>query len=202
MNLPILKEGVFDDEEIVEQINNKFYKANLLDEFLHLYSLFYENRVILPYYFSLFYGQNKTDNPQNTYELGQKFKQLTLKGVIATSSQVSIPYKQKAYINMFVSETLAEKLTLKLNCYNHIIAFYSQMNNDGVEGLYVTYKKCQCTGNGFDKGVYDEIYELLNPTLQDIFDKQNYCDLTIMDADFTHHQDYLIDLLLNVINGL
>lgn len=127
-----------DDQETRNYSYQYFLEQNTLKDFLIAWASFYDNNICIPTYYDTFYDNNG-DNPQATKLMGEKFKQITLKGVIITNSQVSIPYNQKGYIQAYVPNHRVKQLNDYLNRY--IVSFYVPLNEDnpGVRGLYVTY---------------------------------------------------------------
>lgn len=137
----MLSEGDCDRNEIRNQSFYKFYNVNTLQEFLELYATFYENQICIPSYFGTFYGAEHGDNPEATYELGQKLKAITLSGIIPFDSQATIPYKQKAYLQAYVPNNYIKKITAELNRNNNIVAFWYDLTvkQEGARGMFVTW---------------------------------------------------------------
>ena len=59
-------------EEEIEESYQTFLYCNNLEEFLSLWSSFYENKIYVPRYLSKFVGAE--DNPEATFEMGEKFQ--------------------------------------------------------------------------------------------------------------------------------
>lgn len=164
---------------------------------------FYENEVCTPVYYGVFYDNQYGDNKQATYELGQKLKRITMKGIIMVDSQVTIPYSQKAYIEAYVPNDIVKKITGELNRFNNIIAFYYDLKvkQEGSWGLYVTYDDYKenallrenfgfATGEPYTHvglqgtGTLNLINRWLNSRMKKIINNKTYSQLVIIDADF------------------
>jgi hypothetical protein len=205
-----------DDEDTRYQSYLEFYNANTLQQFLFLYAKFYSNQICTPFYFGSFVNSEEGDNPQATFELGQKFKQITYKGVLVVNSQVTMPYQQKAYIISYVPINMAIPLVSELNRYNGIIAFFYNLNEQqrGARGLYVTYDNDEnlnemfnfTTGEPYshvgsvDKTALIYIQKWLNPAMKKIINDKTYYQLTIIDANYNSQETHLVDVLLDVLN--
>lgn len=173
--------------------------------------------ICLPTYYDTFYGNDNGDNPQATKILGEKFKKITLKGIIVTNSQVTIPYFQKGYIKAYVPNDIVKELNSYLNRYNNIVSFYPPLNekNTGVKGLYVTYDGDEKLNQlieftygepfsqiGFtDTSSIIQIKRWLNKKLNKIINSNHYSDLTIINPCYDD-VEYVIDVLLDAINDL
>jgi len=192
-----------------------FKKCQTLDEFLELWSMFYENKIWLPYMYGLFVGS--TDNPQATFNMGEKFKQMTQKGIIVHSSQVTIPYIQKGYINAYVPRKIIGDICIQLNRYNNIIAYANDLNSEDDINyyLYVTYEqhpkevpsklmvgKERTHVGGIDYTVMYSIHKWINQELSETIKSNNYVELTVINPCFDSNPEYVIDVLLEVINTI
>lgn len=208
------------DSAVRNEMKNIFKDIDTVDEFLYVWSLFYENKVCTPTYFDIFSGNISGDNQHVTYLTGQKFKNITLKGIIPVDSQVTnINDGQKGYIHAYVSNKIIKKLTTDLNRYDNIVAFnYNLLNTDEVcaRDLYVTYQESEIPTNQtnlfagsaytnaglIDKGTLHQILKWANNTLKKEINHENYSMLVIINPNFNSPSEYIIDVLLEVANNL
>jgi len=197
-----------DDDETRDYFKQQFYACHTVNDFLQLWSTFYENKVCLPSYYSTFVNDNG-DNPQATLELGKKFKAITLMGVIPMDSQVTIPFKQKGYIHALAPTNIVRFIATDLNRYNNIIAFNYNLTEScvGARNLFVTYNDDFITGEPYthvgtmDNYVY-YINAWINSTLKGKINVNTYQQLVIVNPSFDSSQEYIVDVLLNVLNNI
>lgn len=200
----------------IKKSKKLFNRCKTIKDFLELWSKFYENEIYLPGYYGKFVSL-EGDNPQATLDMGKKFEQITLKGVIPFDSQVTIPYIQKGYISALVNKEYMHQLCALLNRYNNIIAFSFNLNgdDDGADYLYVTYEqhpketpvgkmvgKQRTQVGGADTSMMTFIHEWINEHLQSIINEYTYCQLTIINPSFESDPEYIIDVLLEAVNEL
>ena len=195
------------DEEI-EESYKRFLGCNNLEEFLSMWSLFYENKMYVPGYVSKFVGA--ADNPEATFEMGKKFQEITRLGVICTGSQVTISSRQKGFITAFIPSKIRQKLVENLNRYNNIVAFtskifYDQNPYEGHDSIYITYDEDGKgysrvhAGHGGDYCSYSFIRKYLNNAMCKIFNSENYCLLTIINPSYESSPEDCIDVLLDCL---
>ena len=197
-----------------------FKSCNTVKEFLILWASFYENQICLPTYFDTFYGNPSGDNPQASHHLGQKFKAITLHGVIPIDSQVTIPYEQKGYIDVYVHNDDIRRLAAQLNRYNNIVAFHYPLNTKerGARDLWVTYDSYNAdkrlnqelgfpTGSpytqaGIVNNYMPHISEWLNTQLRKLININTFSQLTIINPSYDSDPEYAVDVLLEVLTLL
>ena len=175
-------------------------------QFLHLWELFYSNEICIPGYYGSFVDEDG-DNPEATFELGNKFKEINRHRVICFDSQVGIVGNQKGYVTAYVPKIMAEPLSQELNRYSGIVAFYSEkQDNDSIinEGLYVTYdnseeeKDRRTLGKPFtqvgriDFSSMEFIQEWLSKSMRKVISEWNYYQLTIVAPCFDSPSEYII----------
>jgi len=120
------------------ETTEKFDKITSIKEWLETYSLFYENKLILPYYYAPF--QSNNDGTLSDPAIAEKFITLTKRGFIPVNSQRAEPYKQREYIIACVPTGYASRLCNKLNKYNGVVAFYQDfIDEDTIHGFFITY---------------------------------------------------------------
>lgn len=122
-------------EQFVKESKERFYQANTFNDFLSLWEEFYENKICIPGYFSLFVQ----DNPDTTSEIGRKFGKITRRGFIPFDSQFNKPNLQKAYVAMFGHKDIVHGLCEHINKYPGFVAFSQKLEDCNTNNLYVTY---------------------------------------------------------------
>lgn len=60
---------------------DKFNKVKKLNQFIELWSGFYDNKICIPTYMDNFVGAE--DNPDATMEMGRKFQEIVSYGIIS-----------------------------------------------------------------------------------------------------------------------
>ncbi len=207
------------DDETWSSFKYLFMRCKTVDEFLELWAKFYENQACLPNYFDNFININGC-NPQASFSLGQKFKAITLKGVVCFDSQVTIPYQQKGYISAIAPNLVARELSKYLNRYNNIVAFNYDLTkfkvcNEGARDLYVTYDNEEIlneelhftTGYPYTQAglIENPIYYIkpwLNHHLRKIINESTYSYMVIINPSYDSDQEYVVDVLLEAVNTL
>ena len=195
-----------EDPETRRDDKRKFKKCSTMEEFLSLWSLFYENKICIPGYYGSFIGA--TDNPEATFDLGKKFQFITKKGILVHSSQVTIPQKQKGYISAYVPNTIIRKLTKDLNMFNNIVAFNYALNEyedqEGARDLFVTIKDGVNTTHvsELNKTTIYFIHKWMDIKLRRIFNTCDYGHLVIVNPSYESDPEYVIDVLCQTITKL
>jgi len=192
-----------------------FSQAKTYSQFLDLWSKFYINEICIPTYFASFIGDN--DNKYATIEMGKKFQTITKYGLIPVNFQTnSLKSGQKAYVNLYATETVSSIITEYINRYPGFVAFYQDVNGEScVNGLFVTYdpdkeqrKKTMKTGvffgdpfshMGTKSEDIDTIREWLTLPLLNVITNENFKEVIIIDTIPTEKSDRILDLLLNTL---
>ena len=194
-----------------------FQEAETMEEFLRLWSLFYDNKIMIPTYGALFMDPNG-DNPQADALLAAKFKALTSKGLICTDSQLMIPFEQKAYLQLFCPKEYVRLFCNELNRFEDIVAFWhnSPPAEDYIQGLIVTYddydspslaippgrnlRQRKMTGSAYTRlssGTSDElkiIAEWLSDEMQDLLNPNTHTLVNITSPSFKTDPLYIFDV--------
>lgn len=204
-----------DNVKIRKHMKKIFNNVDTIGEFLYVWALFYENKICTPIYYDVFSGNVSGDNPDVTQKTGQKFKSITLNGVICVDSQVTKHYEQKGYIHAYVPNNIVKRLTTNLNRYNNIVAFnYDLSNGDkvGARDLYVTFqgnagkKSGLATGKAYtqvgriDHGTLNQFLEWSNETIKNEINPSTYSMLVIINPNYDSPQEYIIDVLLESLS--
>lgn len=201
------------DKKVRKLSKKKFHKAKSLEQFLELWSKFYNNEICIPTYYNTFVGAG--DNPDATFEVGKKFQDIVKHGIIPTNYQPnSLKDLQKGYINMFVPNELVDYLSTYINRYPGYVAFWNDIADDFViNGLVVTYdpdekerEVSQKVGvfmgdpfsmMGYAGGDdYDFIEEWINNNVKEDFNKDTYKYFTVVDTIPTEKPNRIIDIVL------
>lgn len=203
-----------------EESKKAFLKAKTQEDFLNLWSKFYENKIQIPTYFGNFIGDEDSDNPYADIELGLKFREITLRGVMAIDSQVNVPGYQKGYVIGYMPKKLCDYVIEKLNKYNCIVAFNCPIREGlGVENLYVTYdqtneqieksaKRGKMYGPGFtnigrsDESSLDFIREWMSPEVKKKINNERWDYFVITCPCFDASKNYHVDCLLHVLRNI
>lgn len=199
-----------------------FMGCKTIDEFLHLWAKFYANQACIPSYYANFINLDDDDR-QASYQLGQKFKKITLKGIICMDSQDTKPYEQKGYIDALVPNAIIRALTSYLNRYNNIVAFNYDLSKykvgiPSLRDLIVTFDSSHKdrmlnqemrfpTGDAFTHvgNMYNQIYHIdpwLNNQMKKIINTSTYSQLTIINPSYDSNPEYIIDVLLDAVNTI
>ena len=208
-----------DSEKYQEESRKKFLKAKTVKKFMKEWAKFYKNKNCIPTYSSNFVGGE--DNPEATFELGEKLYSIARKGILSVDSQVTIPGSQKGYILSFVHKDLASRLAEELNRYTDIVAYYNYIGKEdkmenGEQSLYVTYdaldpiieqgaKEGKMLGKpytrlGFIDGESLEmIQEWMSEPVKRIINRNNYVYFVIINPSFSSPPEYVFDVLLKVL---
>lgn len=201
-----------------DRINSKniFMQLKTPEEFFDTWGKFYENKICIPGYISNFIGSS--DNPQATFDMGKKFKEITSYKIIPYDFQTnSLESGQKAYINMFVPYNLSRYLPRYINRYPGYVA-YSQpiLGYSGPLDLIVTYDASSeeakmnkktgilfgevSTGLGEDgKETFEYIQEWLNDSVKSVFNEDDYMNVTVIDTIPSEKSDRILDLVLTAL---
>ena len=207
------------DTEKERKISEKiFSKAKTVIEFMEIWSQFYENKICIPTYLDKFVGAD--DNPEASYELGKKLKEISQRGVLAVNSQVGIPGNQKQYIIGFMPTKMAEIVIRNINRYSGIVAFYGDIEEkDTTKGLYVTYDAFQDlikTGAeekemygdpythimGADVDSFEQIREWMSKDVKKKINKKRYSHFVIIGPSFDDPPEYIFDKLVEVLRRI
>lgn len=208
-----------ENQRDIEKSRKIFRDAKNVKQFLQVWSSFYENVVCIPTYLSTFVSDKEDhDNIHATLKLGEKLKEITMAGIIPFDSQVTIPGEQKGYMLAYVPLNMAEKLTVELNRYSGIVAYYT-INSEKLhdaEGLYVTYDG---TDKEFKQGAkigkllgepmtnigksdfttLESIREWMSKPVRKIISHKNYAFLCVIAPDFYASSEFIFDCILNVV---
>jgi hypothetical protein len=183
----------------------KFKECNSLEEFLHLWSLFYENKIYIPTYGSKFDKSNKSNKSKNKSENIAKFQKITKAGIICLSSQSVIPGKQKGYITAYALQSSRSKLLEELNRYDGIVALGCEITESNAFTTYVTYEnvavnerrmngKAVTSVGGGDPSLY-YILDRESSQCTQFINAENYFYLTIIAPHYASSPDYCLDIL-------
>lgn len=207
-----------------ENSRKKFMNAKTLNEFLRLWSLFYENKIYTPDQLALFIGSR--DNSQASIEMGRKFQRITAHGVICTDSQVTIPRRQKGYLEAYVPKSRCHELVELLNRYDGIVALSQHLrmwdNQYKLGPIVVTCNPSEgpsptlstsSSHRMMDGKATTRIYgttdiehpfmqEWLSPELQAILTSDNYMGVVAFAPGFDCPAEYIIDVFLNAVDNI
>lgn len=205
----------------MEKSKAVFLKCKTVVEFMETWSKFYENEICIPTYLSKFVGAE--DNPQATYSLGKKLKEIARRGFLATNSQVNIAGNQKSYMVGYIPNKMAGLLARELNRYSGIVAFYNDIEDYDISknihsGLYVTYdalddeisesaKNKKMTGEPFsvipaNDDSLDDIREWMSKEVKKKINKNTYKYFVCISACFDAEPEYLFDKVLEVLRAI
>lgn len=181
----------------------KFKECKTLEEFLHLWSLFYENKIYIPTYNSKFLrSANKSKNKSENIA---KFQKITKAGIICLSSQSVIPGKQKGYITAYALQSSRSKLLEELNRYDGIVGLGCEIMDSNAFTTYVTYEnvavnerrmngKSVTSVGGGDPSLYNILDREFSQCTQFI-NAENYFYLTIIAPHYASSPDYCLNIL-------
>jgi len=207
------KPGVKDGDNNIKMSRYEFQNAKTLKDYLLLYSLFYLNEICINNYSDTFINP-KGDNPLANEELGKKFKNITLMGIISFDSQLTIPGQQKGYISAYVPDDLAQKLAVDLNRYDNIIAFTTWITGEHcIREMYVTYdatkdiilqgaKQNKLLGDpetfirSPDDRAYSFMQEWMSDEVKKQFNPETHVILNVIATSIHAPQHYVVDVLL------
>jgi len=129
----------YDDVNLAIKSKKRFQELKTTQDFFALWAKFYDNEIYIPIHQAKF--DNLLYNPEANALLSDKLKKLTLNGVIPVDSQVMLPFRKKAYINLYCPKNMIQIYCAELNRFEDIIAFWAE-NDDAerLESLYVTYR--------------------------------------------------------------
>ena len=197
----------------MKESKKAFHKVKNLKQFKKLWSKFYTNEICIPTYLDNFVGGE--DNPQATIEMGKKFQEIVSYGIIPDDFQTnSLKDTQKAYVDMFVPNNLANVLTSYINRYPGYVAFWQHISNDdSIKGLYVTYDPTEKDtemslktnvffGDPYShlgyggEGTFESIQEWLNNNAKKHINKNNFKHMVVIDTMFNEKPDRILDIIL------
>lgn len=203
-------------EKVQEESRKKFLKAQTVKKFMREWADFYKNKICIPTYLDKFVGAR--DNPEATFELGEKLYTIARKGILAVDSQVTIPGFQKGYIVSFVHKDLADRLAEECNRYSDIVAYYNllEKEEEGGQSLYVTYdalnpeikqgaKEGKMLGEAYtqvgfiDKDSLEDIREWMSEPVKQVINRDNYVYFVIINPSFSSQPEYVFDVLLKIL---
>ncbi len=207
-----------EDEDVdsldTEESEAAFKEAETMEEFLKLWSRFYDNKIMIPTCGALFIN-SEGDNPQADAVLAEKFKALTAKGLICTTCQVMIPFQQKAYLGLYCPRDNVSLFCSELNRFEDIVAFWhsSPPFDDCLENLYVTYgspssaiplagrkmHQSKMTGRAITRlgagcSELGLISEWLSDEMQDLFNPGTHVYVNITSPSFKTDPLYIFDV--------
>lgn len=158
------------------------------------------------------------DNPYADQILAEKFKYMTLKGLIPLDSQVMVPFEQKAYLYVLCPFHLASALTCEINRYENIIAMWHDdtCENNTVEDFYVTYvtysKANENKPNRKMKGMplshlhsksdMELIQDWLSKDMIDEICNNSYVVLNVTSPSFSTDPLYIFDIINTALNSI
>ena len=202
------------DEKDRIKSKNVFKQLKTPESFFNMWGKFYENKICTPGYNANFVGSS--DNPQATFNIGKKFKEITSYKIIPHNFQTnSLEKGQKAYVNMFVPYILSRYLPRYINRYPGYVAFFQPIEGyAGPLDLFVTYdatpeevkmtKKTgvlfgeETTAIGDDgKETFDFIQEWLNDSVKSKLGK--YMQVTVIDTIPSENQSRILDMILTAL---